>query len=101
MQATSPWVRRLDPARVLSDLGRRVAELRADRGLTQEALAEALEVSSRYVQLIEAGEENLTVESFVGLANPLKVSLPEVSTPPTSRTVRVGRPPKPKARSSE
>ena len=94
-------MRRLDPERVLSDLGRKLAELRADHGLTQEGLAEALGVSARYVQRIEAGEENLTVQSLVAVVNALKVSLPEVFTPPMSRTVRVGRPPKPKARPSE
>lgn len=37
-------------------LGRNVAALRARRDLTQEALAERVGVSPRYIQNVEAGE---------------------------------------------
>lgn len=37
-------------------LGKNVAALRARRGLTQEALAEKVGVSARYIQNVEAGE---------------------------------------------
>jgi len=36
-------------------LGRNVAQLRRELGLTQETLAEKLEVSARHVQSIEGG----------------------------------------------
>jgi uncharacterized Tic20 family protein/DNA-binding Xre family transcriptional regulator len=38
------------------ELGLKVAELRLDKGLTQEKLAEMCEVSSRTIQRIESGE---------------------------------------------
>lgn len=38
------------------DLGRKIAELRQQKGLTQEKLAEYCEVSSRTIQRIESGE---------------------------------------------
>ena len=38
------------------DLGRKIAELRQQKGLTQEKLAEYCEVSSRTIQRIENGE---------------------------------------------
>lgn len=37
-------------------LGKNVASLRVRRGLTQEALAEKVGVSARYIQNVEAGE---------------------------------------------
>jgi uncharacterized Tic20 family protein len=38
------------------DLGRKIAELRQQKGLTQEKLAEYCEVSARTIQRIESGE---------------------------------------------
>lgn len=78
--------------RVRRDLGRRVAELRRTRDLTQEDLAEKLEVTPRYLQSIEAGRENLGLDSLVKLATALRVRVAELFTPPTSREVTVGRP---------
>jgi transcriptional regulator with XRE-family HTH domain len=87
-------VKRVEPQRVLRDLGRRVAELRQGRDLTQEQLAEQLGISTRYLQRIEAGEENLTVGSIVDLANALRAQPIEFLQPPSSRAVKTGRPPR-------
>lgn len=78
--------------RVLKDLGRRVAELRRTAGMTQAELADRLDVTSRYVQSIEAGQQNLTVESLTVLAAVLDAALTALFEPPNSRVVRVGRP---------
>ena len=43
------------------------------RGWTQEQFAERLEVATRYVQSIEGGAENLTIETMAKLANMLRV----------------------------
>lgn len=83
-----------DPDELLRDLGRRVAELRAARGLTQQQFAEELEVTVRYLQGIEAGGENLSVRSLSKLADALEVEVRALFDEPTTRTVRVGRPPK-------
>ena len=82
----------IDPDRVLRDAGRRLAECREARGLTQQALAEELGVSMRYVQRVESGAENLTLRSLAGYASVLGATMTEIFEPPTSRKRRVGRP---------
>lgn len=83
-----------DPDDLLRDIGRRVAELRAGRGWTQQQFAEALDVSVRYVQDIEAGRMNLSVRSLSKLADALEVEVRALFNEPEDRTVRVGRPSK-------
>lgn len=87
-------MRRISHEQLQNDLGRRSAELRAARGLTQAALAEVLEVSTNYVARIEGGWENLTLESLVKIANALEVQVSDLFVPPTIRKARPGRPPK-------
>lgn len=86
---------RLDPAAVVTNVGRRVAELRLARGLTQEQLAAEMGVSAQWISMVERGR-NLTLHSVVGLANAFGVPLSSLlRTPkPSSRVVRVGRPKK-------
>jgi transcriptional regulator with XRE-family HTH domain len=49
-------------------IGRNVRRLRADRELTQEALAKKCKMSLRYVSSIETSGENVTVEALEKLA---------------------------------
>lgn len=56
-----------------SILGAQVREIRRSRGLTQEALAEQLEVTPRYLAGVERGERNLTLDSVDALAKQLGV----------------------------
>jgi len=77
---------------VLRDLGRRVAELRASRGLTQERFSEDADITVQYLQRVEAGRENLTVRSLVRLANLLHVSITDLFAAPAKREARPGRP---------
>lgn len=72
-------------------VGRRVAEVRAGRGITQEKLAEQMEVTVRYLQRIEAGEEKLTLRSLVTLANLLGVRPIDFFRTTKRRPVRVSR----------
>jgi transcriptional regulator with XRE-family HTH domain len=51
-------------------VGRRIAELRAQQGLTQEDFAELLSMSVERIQRIERGT-NLTIASLCQLANAL------------------------------
>ncbi|MFO0646002.1 MAG: helix-turn-helix transcriptional regulator [Polyangiales bacterium] len=81
------------PGDVLRDLGRRIAELRAQNGQTQEQLSEKLNVSLQYLQRIEMGRENLTVRSLTRLAEALAVPLKDLFVEPQNREVRIGRPP--------
>jgi transcriptional regulator with XRE-family HTH domain len=69
-----------DPRRdELRKLGERVREHRRHRGLTQEALAEALDLSVAYVSLIERGGRNPPYTTVVAIARALGV--------PTARIV--------------
>lgn len=77
---------------VLRDLGRRIAELRSARGLTQERFAEDADITVQYLQRVEAGRENLTVRSLVRLATLLRVSVMDLFAKPAQREVRPGRP---------
>ena len=84
---------RKDPKRTLLDLGRRVAEVRADAGLTQEEFAERVaRVSLKYLQRIEAGRANLTVLTLAKFAARIGVEVKDLFEPPASRDIRRGRP---------
>ena len=50
------------------NVGRRIGEIRAGRGLTQEQLAEMLDVTLRHLQAVEGGSENLTVKTLARIA---------------------------------
>ncbi len=64
-----------DPRReVLRKLGEKVREYRHERGLTQEALAESLDLSVAYVSLIERGGRNPPYTTVVAIAHALGVS---------------------------
>ncbi len=51
-------------------------------------------MSPRYVQMVEAGDENLTVKSLAKLADELGVAVNDLFDEPKNQEVRVGRPPK-------
>jgi transcriptional regulator with XRE-family HTH domain len=80
--------------RLQTALGRRIAELRSARGLTQEQFAERYGTSVRYFQEIEAGRENLTLDSLVRIARLLKVRVRDLFDEPTRPRAKPGRPPK-------
>jgi transcriptional regulator with XRE-family HTH domain len=65
-------------AEALRRLGEHVAELRRERGLTQEALAERMEVSRNHVADIELGARNTGVWSFLLLARALELPASEL-----------------------
>lgn len=54
-------------------LGAQLRAIRLARGLTQEQLAERLDVTPRYLAGIERGERNLTLDSVDVLAQQLGV----------------------------
>jgi ribosome-binding protein aMBF1 (putative translation factor) len=64
-----------DPRReVLESLGEKVRAYRRDKGMTQEALAQTLELSVAYVSLIERGGRNPPFTTVVAIAHALGVS---------------------------
>lgn len=78
---------------ILRAVGARVAELRRERGMTQDALAQRLEVSTKYLQRLEHGTENLTLRTLARMASEFRISPLLLLLPPlTERKPRVGRP---------
>lgn len=59
-------------------LGRRIRELRLERGWTQEQLAEHAELSWHHISGIERSVTGATVETLVAIATALDVSLSEL-----------------------
>ena len=75
-----PKKERPDPRReVLRRLGENVRARRRERGLTQEALAEALDLSVAYVSLIERGGRNPPYTTVVAVAKALGVTVSKLS----------------------
>jgi transcriptional regulator with XRE-family HTH domain len=58
----------------LKMLGRRIAELRHEKGLTQEALAEAMGVSRNHMADIELGARNTGVWNLLLICKALTVA---------------------------
>ncbi len=59
-------------------LGSNVCRLRLDHGLTQEQLAERADISRRYLQQIEAGEMNPTINVVTRLREALRCSWDQI-----------------------
>ena len=80
--------------RVLKAVGRRIAELRADLGVTQEDFAVKLRVSTNYIRLVERGRQNLTLTTLARFAKAFAVAIPDLFVPPRTMRATPGRPPK-------
>lgn len=65
----------MNPA--MQDMGVRVRALRQKKGLTQEELAEKVNVHYGYIGEIERGEKNLTIEILERIIHVLGVTLDE------------------------
>lgn len=67
---------------VADRLGRRLTELRTARDMSQEVLAETVDVSVRHIQKIESGRRNPALRLLVDLAYVLDVPVPELFAEP-------------------
>ncbi len=55
-------------------MGRRIKAARENKGLTQEQLAEKLDLSVQHISVIERGVKAPRLETFIKLANELDVN---------------------------
>ncbi len=56
-------------------LGRRIREERLKCNLTQEKLAEEVDLSTAYIGQIERGERHITLENLVKISNRLNITV--------------------------
>lgn len=59
-------------------LGKRIKDLRIEKNLTQESLAEKVGVDRSYMGFLERGEKNPTLKNLVKIAEAFKISLSEL-----------------------
>lgn len=59
-------------------LGKRIANARKQAGITQEALVEQLNMTRKHISVIEAAIGHPSLETLVGIANALNVSLDDL-----------------------
>ena len=57
---------------ILDKIGRRIAKLRHEKGLTQEDLAGLAEMDRSYLSEIENGQKNLSVLALLKIAKALR-----------------------------
>lgn len=84
-----------DHEEVIRRIGLRIAELRAEAGLTQAHVAEELSMTVSNYQRIEHGFQNLTIQTIVRIAGVLGVPSTELWVKPALKSrARRGRPKK-------
>jgi transcriptional regulator with XRE-family HTH domain len=66
------------PAAVKAHAGSRLAEIRKAQGVSQDRLAERLDVSTQWLSRLENGHENATIETLVRVANAIGVRVVEL-----------------------
>jgi transcriptional regulator with XRE-family HTH domain len=77
---------------LLSYIGANVRRLRQQRGLTQAALAEALDVELRTVQRIESGKANVAISTLVEIGDLFGVKGTDLLKEAEMPEVKRGRP---------
>jgi len=70
-------------------LGKRIKETRKRKGLTQEVLAEKVDISPSFMSYIENGAKHQSLYTFVLIANELNVSADELLRDSLENTVKV------------
>ena len=79
---------------LIREVGLRVAEVRISKGRTQQQLADALEVDTKFLQRIESGKQNLTLRSIARIAGTLGVAPADLLRRARRRQRPAGRPAK-------
>lgn len=74
----NPVIEEIESDRLLSMLGERVRNLRAHRSMTRKALAQASDVSERYLAQLEHGRGNISVVLLARVASALRTSISDM-----------------------
>ena len=61
-------------------IGKRIKEHRQRRNLTQEMLAELIEVSPGYISLVETGRKQASLDTLLSISKVLNITLNELLT---------------------
>ncbi|WNG33319.1 helix-turn-helix transcriptional regulator [Archangium violaceum] len=77
---------------VIQSVAANVRATRLKRGMTQEQLAEAADITPAYLQRVEYGRVNISVVTLVALAEALEVRLDTLVEPASLERGRPGRP---------
>lgn len=64
--------------RVVKQFGKRLADLRNEAKISQDKLAEIVEVDRTYISLLERGLRNPTLKKLARIARALNISLLEL-----------------------
>ena len=59
-------------------IGGRIKSLRESKGLTQEGLAEIMDINAKYLSNIERGKENPTLDMLIKFVDALEVEMWEI-----------------------
>jgi transcriptional regulator with XRE-family HTH domain len=65
--------------------GKKVRELRTERGYSQEGFAFECDLHRTYIGCIERGEKNITISNIEKIAKTLKVEIAELFTNPKTK----------------
>lgn len=71
------------PDRVVKQLGKRIAQLRRERDLSQSAFAAKLRSTPQWVSSLERGTRSPTLDTLCKVANALDVTLADLLSKPT------------------
>ncbi len=71
-----------DPDRVVAQLGKKIAELRHERGMSQGDFAERIRSTPQWISQLERGTRSPTVHTLCKVANVLGVTLADLLSPP-------------------
>jgi transcriptional regulator with XRE-family HTH domain len=63
---------------ILKDFGLRVKQLRIERNLTQQDLADVSGFHKNYIGMVERGERNISLKNIEVFAKAFKIPIPEL-----------------------
>ncbi len=72
----------------LVKIGKKIREIRKQKGYSQEAFAAEAQLGRTYMGRIERGEQNLSIQNLIQIALTLKVEVGEL-IPPIKQLIKI------------